>query len=87
MSARRKEIAKIVDDCLAKLLGGNTQINLTAALLEKWEIAVRNVSNTRLSPRKVEIALKKLGISVLKITECAEDWIFYQNWRELNLAH
>ena len=77
---------QIVDDCLNQLLGQCTQINLTAILLNQWEIAVKK-SNIQLSPQKVEIALKKLGISVLKITECAEDWIFYQNWRELNLAH
>lgn len=86
MSARRKEIAKIVDDCLNQLLGQCTQINLTAILLNQWEIAVKK-SNIQLSPQKVEISLKKMGIQVMRITMCADDWMCDRNWKELNLAH
>jgi DNA-binding HxlR family transcriptional regulator len=86
MSARTKEIAKAVDDCLTQLIGSNTQINLTATLLEKWEIAVRKITKTKLSPRKVEVALKKMGIQVKKITECADNWMCDRGWKELNLS-
>jgi hypothetical protein len=86
MSVRTKEIAKAVDDCLAELLGGNVQINLTAALLEKWEIAVGKLG-IKLSLQKIKAAIVNLGITVLKITVCADDWMCDRNWKELNLAH
>ncbi len=85
MSARAKEIGKAVDDCLSELIGSNTQINLTAALLEKWEIAVTKMG-VQLSTQRIEAAIRNLGIMVLKITECADNWLCERNMGILNFS-
>lgn len=85
MSAKSKKNAEIVDNCLSKLLGSNTQITLTAILLNQWENAVKK-HGLLLSPRKIEIALKNLGIRVIKVTECADEFICNRGWEEFEFA-
>ena len=82
MSSKAKAVA--CDQALKTLLGNQKQLELTAEFFRRWDQAVRTLGGA-LSAKRVETALKKLGVNIINLTSCARKWMTGHGW-EINFA-